>query len=133
MQAITLSVPKGNPGKITSPRDLAGKRAAVEIGGYEFREINRINDEQKAAGLAAMEIRTFSTFADAYQALRAGQVEAVVSVDVTAKFYQDRGEFQRAVSGWPAPRPPSPSARRTSPPRCSASSTRCVRTAPTTA
>jgi polar amino acid transport system substrate-binding protein len=71
----------------------------VEIGGYEFRQINRINDEQKAAGLKPMEIRTFSTFADAYQALRAGQVDAVVSVDVTAKFYQDRGEFERAVSG----------------------------------
>ncbi len=99
LQAISISVTKGNPGKIASPRDLAGKRVAVEIGGYEFRQINRINDEQKAAGLAAMEIRTFSTFADAYQALRAGQVDAVVSVDVTAKFYQDRGEFERAVSG----------------------------------
>lgn len=99
LQAISISVPKGNPGKIASPRDLAGKRVAVEIGGYEFRQISRINDEQKAAGLPAMEIRTFSTFADAYQALRAGQVEAVVSVDVTAKFYQDRGEFERAVSG----------------------------------
>jgi polar amino acid transport system substrate-binding protein len=99
LQAISISVPKGNPGKIASPRDLAGKRVAVEIGGYEFRQINRINDEQKAAGLPAMEVRTFSTFADAYQALRAGQVEAVVSVDVTAKFYQDRGEFERAVSG----------------------------------
>lgn len=99
LQAISISVTKGNPGKIASPRDLAGKRVAVEIGGYEFRQINRINDEQKAAGLAAMEVRTFSTFADAYQALRAGQVEAVVSVDVTAKFYQDRGEFERAVSG----------------------------------
>ncbi len=99
LQAISISVPKGNPGKIASTRDLAGKRAAVEIGGYEFRQINRINDEQKAAGLPAMEVRTFSTFADAYQALRAGQVEAVVSVDVTAKFYQDRGEFERAVSG----------------------------------
>lgn len=99
LQAISISVPKGNPGKIASPRDLAGKRVAVEIGGYEFRQINRLNDEQKAAGLPAMDIRTFSTFADAYQAMRAGQVEAVVSVDVTAKFYQDRGEFERAVSG----------------------------------
>jgi polar amino acid transport system substrate-binding protein len=99
LQAVSISVGKGNPLKIGAPRDLAGKRVAVEIGGYEFRQISRINDEQKAAGLPAMEIRTFSTFADAYQALRAGQVEAVVSVDVTAKFYQDRGEFERAVSG----------------------------------
>lgn len=99
LQAISISVGKGNPLKIASPADLAGRRVAVEIGGYEFRQINRINDEQKAAGLKPMEIRTFSTFADAYQALRAGQVDAVVSVDVTAKFYQDRGEFERAVSG----------------------------------
>jgi polar amino acid transport system substrate-binding protein len=99
LQAISISVGKGNPLKIASPADVAGRRVAVEIGGYEFRQINRINDEQKAAGLKPMEIRTFSTFADAYQALRAGQVDAVVSVDVTAKFYQDRGEFERAVSG----------------------------------
>ncbi len=99
LQAISISVGKGNPLKIASPADLAGRRVAVEIGGYEFRQINRINDEQKATGLKPMEVRTFSTFADAYQALRAGQVDAVVSVDVTAKFYQDRGEFERAVSG----------------------------------
>jgi polar amino acid transport system substrate-binding protein len=99
LQAISVSVARGNPLRITSTRDLAGRRVAVEIGGYEFRQITRINEEQVAAGLRPMEIRTFSTFADAYQALRAGQVDAVVSVDVTAKFYQDRGEFDRAVSG----------------------------------
>ncbi|MDR7520748.1 MAG: ABC transporter substrate-binding protein [Armatimonadota bacterium] len=98
-QAISISVARGNPLRITSTRDLAGRRVAVEIGGYEWRQITRINEEQTAAGLRPMEIRTFSTFADAYQALRAGQVDAVVSVDVTAKFYQDRGEFDRAVSG----------------------------------
>lgn len=98
-QAISISVPKGNPLKVTSPKDLSGKRAAVEIGGYEYRQITRINEEQVKAGEKPIEIRTFSTFADAYQALRAGQVEAVVSVDVTAKFYQDRGDFERAVSG----------------------------------
>jgi polar amino acid transport system substrate-binding protein len=98
-QAISISVGKGNPLKIGSTRDLAGRRAAVEIGGYEYRQITRINEEQVKASAKPMEIRTFSTFADAYQALRAGQVDAVVSVDVTAKFYQDRGEFERAVSG----------------------------------
>jgi polar amino acid transport system substrate-binding protein len=98
-QAVSISVTKGNPLKVTSPKDLAGKRAAVEIGGYEFRQITRINEEQVKAGEKPIEIRTFSTFADAYQALRAGQVDAVVSVDVNAKFYQDRGDFERAVSG----------------------------------
>jgi polar amino acid transport system substrate-binding protein len=98
-QAISISVPRGNPHRITSTRDLAGRRVGVEIGGYEYNNITRINNEQIAAGLRPMEIRTFSTFADAYQALKAGQVDAVVSVDATAKFYQDRGEFERAVFG----------------------------------
>jgi polar amino acid transport system substrate-binding protein len=98
-QAISVAVPKGNPQKITSPKDLAGKRVAVEIGGYEFRQITSINEEQVKAGEKPIEIRTFSTFADAFQALRAGQVDAVVSVDVNAKYYQDRGDFERAVSG----------------------------------
>lgn len=99
LQAISISVAKGNPQRITTTRDLAGRRVAVEIGGYEERNIRRINDEQVAAGLRPMDIRVFTTFADAYQALRAGQVDAVVSVDVTAKFYQDRGDFDRAASG----------------------------------
>ncbi len=98
-QAVSISVNKGNPLKITSTKDLAGRRVAVEIGGYEFRQITRINEEQVKAGEKPIEIRTFSTFADAYQALRAGQVDAVVSVDVNAKYYQDRGDFERAVSG----------------------------------
>lgn len=99
LQAISISVPRGNPQRLTSTRDLAGKRVAVEIGGYEERNIRRINDEQVATGLPSMDIRVFTTFADAYQALRAGQVDAVVSVDATAKFYQDRGDFDRAASG----------------------------------
>ena len=98
-QAISIAVPKGNPQKIASTKDVAGKRVAVEIGGYEFRQITSINEEQVKAGEKPIEIRTFSTFADAFQALRAGQVDAVVSVDVNAKYYQDRGDFERAVSG----------------------------------
>ena len=98
-QAVSIAVPKGNPQKIASTKDVAGKRVAVEIGGYEFRQITSINEEQVKAGEKPIDIRTFSTFADAFQALRAGQVDAVVSVDVNAKYYQDRGDFERAVSG----------------------------------
>jgi polar amino acid transport system substrate-binding protein len=99
LQAISISVPKGNPKKLGQPTDLAGRPVAVEIGGYEERQIRRINEEQTKAGAKPMDIRTFNTFADSYQALRAGQVEAVVSVDAVAKFYQDKGEFERAMSG----------------------------------
>jgi polar amino acid transport system substrate-binding protein len=99
LQAISISVPAGNPGTIDSTEDLAGMSIAVEVAGYEERNIREINDSQVASGLEAMDIRTFNTFADAYQALRAGQVDATVSVDATAKFFQDRGDFERAISG----------------------------------
>jgi polar amino acid transport system substrate-binding protein len=99
LQAISVSVPKGNPHKIKSTEDMAKRVVAVEVAGYEERNIKAINQEQVAKGLAPMDIRTFNTFADCYQALKAGQVEVVVSVDATAKFYQDRGDFERAISG----------------------------------
>jgi len=99
LQAISISVPKGNPKKLLQQSDLAGRPVAVEIGGYEERQIRRINDEQVKAGAKPMDIKTFNTFAESYQVLRAGQVEAVVSVDAVAKFYQDKGEFERAMSG----------------------------------
>lgn len=99
LQAISISVPTGNEDGVSTMEDLAGRTVGVEIGGYEEQQIRRINDEQVEAGLETMDIRTFNTFADAYQALRAGQLEAVVSVDGTAKWYQDRGDFERAVSG----------------------------------
>jgi polar amino acid transport system substrate-binding protein len=99
VQAISLSVPKGNPKRLTQLPELAGRPVAVEVGGYEERQIRRISDEQAKAGAKPIDLRTFNTFADAYQALRAGQVDAVVSVDAVAKFYQDRGEFERALSG----------------------------------
>lgn len=99
LQAISISVPTGDSDDVSTMEDLAGKTVGVEIGGYEEQQIRRINDEQVEAGLEPMDIRTFNTFADAYQTLRAGQIEAVVSVDATAKWYQDRGDFERAISG----------------------------------
>jgi polar amino acid transport system substrate-binding protein len=99
LQAISISVPRGNPKKILQLPDLASRPVAVEIGGYEERQIRRISEEQAKGSAKSMDIRTFNTFADAYQALRAGQVDAVVSVDAVAKFYQDKGDFERAMSG----------------------------------
>jgi len=99
LQAISISVPAGNPEGISSTEEMAGKIVGVEVGGYEERQIRTIDENQVANGLEPMDIRTFNTFAEAYQALTAGQLDAVVSVDATAKFYQDQGEFERAISG----------------------------------
>lgn len=103
-QAISLSVASGNPLGISTVDDLAGKAVSVEIGGFEEARIKDLDQDLQARGLEAMDIRTFDNFAIAYQALRAGQVDATVSIDATAAEYAERGEFDRALSGlFPTP------------------------------
>lgn len=103
-QAISISVPMAQKGTITKPEDLDGKTVGVEIGGFEETKTKTFNEELKAKGMKGITIRTFDNFALAYQALRAGQVEAVVSIDGVAKEYADRGDFARALSGlYPTP------------------------------
>jgi polar amino acid transport system substrate-binding protein len=98
-QAMSVSVPKGNPLKISKPEDLAGRTVGVELGGFEERKLKELDESLKAKGLKPMNIRTFDNFATAYQALRAGQTEASVSIDSTAADFAKRGEFDRAISG----------------------------------
>jgi polar amino acid transport system substrate-binding protein len=98
-QAISISVREADKGKITKPEDLAGKTVGVEIGGFEEAHTRALDKTLKAKGLSGLTIQTFNTFATAYQALSAGQVDAVVSIDGVAKDYQEKGQFDRAVSG----------------------------------
>ncbi len=98
-QAVSISVAKGNPLNISKPEDLAGRTVGVELGGFEERKLKELNESMTAKGLKPMNVRTFDNFATAYQALRAGQTEASVSIDSTAAEYAKRGEFDRAISG----------------------------------
>ncbi|WP_421725019.1 ABC transporter substrate-binding protein [Bauldia sp.] len=98
-QAISISVPAGNPDGISEPDDLAGKTVGVEIGGFEEAKLKLLDEELQAKGLDAINVQTFDNFATAYQALRAGQSDATVSIDSTAAEYANRGEFDRAISG----------------------------------
>lgn len=98
-QAISISVPSGNPQGISKPEDLAGKTVGVEIGGFEEAKLKSLDEELQSNGLDAIDVRTFDNFATAYQALRAGQTDATVSIDATAAEYAKRGEFDRAISG----------------------------------
>jgi ABC-type amino acid transport/signal transduction systems, periplasmic component/domain len=102
-QAISVSVASGNEA-VKTKEDLAGLRIGVEIGGFEETKTRLLDEELKAAGKEGLVIQTFDNFALAYQALRAGQVDGVVSIDAVAKEYDARGDFRRAVSGlYPAP------------------------------
>jgi polar amino acid transport system substrate-binding protein len=103
-QAISISVPDGNPEDISSVEDLAGKVVGVEIGGFEEAKLRLLAEDLEEQGLEPMQIRTFDNFATAYQALRAGQTDATVTIDSTAAEYAKRGEFDRAISGlFPTP------------------------------
>lgn len=102
--AISISTTIGSETEIKVADDLAGKTIGSDIGGYGEIKIKQLNEEFKQRGLPEMTINLFDNFATVYQALRAGQVEAAVSIDPVAKQYQDRGEFTHALSGmFPTP------------------------------
>ena len=98
-QAISISVPRGNPRAIRRLEDLAGLTVGVEQGGFEFRRTQDIAKALEEKGLKPITIRPFDNFAVSFQALRVGQLDAAVSIDSTAKEYDDRGDFTRAISG----------------------------------
>jgi len=103
-QAISFSAPRGNPQNIRTTDDLAGKTVGVELGGFEERRTRELSQSLQAKGLQPMNIRTFDNFAVAYQALRAGQVQAVTSIDGVAAEYDQRGDFPRVLNGlFPTP------------------------------
>jgi polar amino acid transport system substrate-binding protein len=97
--ALSIITPRGNPQNIRTLDDLAGKRLSVEIGGIEERRAREMGQALQQRNLPPLEVRTFDNFAAAFQALRAGQVDVSISLDATAMFQQQRGDFTRAISG----------------------------------
>jgi len=97
--AVSFLAARGNPLGISKIQDLAGKRVSVELGGIEERRTREVSEILVKEGLRPVEVRTFNNFAEAFQALRAGQADAATSIDATAMFMQQRGDFSRAISG----------------------------------
>jgi polar amino acid transport system substrate-binding protein len=103
-QAISISVAPNSKKEFKTKSDLAGLRVGVEIGGFEEKKTRDLDAELRKDGKEGLTIQTFDNFALAFQSLRAGQVEGVVSIDAVAKEYDSRGDFRRAISGlYPAP------------------------------
>ena len=111
--AISFLAAKGNPLGLKTIDDLAGKRISVELGGIEERRTREVNDIVTKKGLKPVSVLTFNNFAEAFQALKAGQSDAATSIDATAMFMQTRGDFTRAI--WACsrrpPASPSPTSR----------------------
>lgn len=99
VQGVAVSVPTGNPENVSSQDDLSGMTIGVEAPGYEFDTLEALNADFAEAGTPEINVRTFQTSADAYQALSAGQVEGVAIVDSVTSHYQDDGRFETAVEG----------------------------------
>jgi len=97
--AISFLAAKGNPLGLKTIDDLAGKKISVELGGIEERRTREVADMVVKKGLKPVTVLTFNNFAEAFQALRAGQSDAATSIDATAMFMQNRGDFTRAISG----------------------------------
>ncbi len=97
--AISFLAAKGNPLGLKTIDDLAGKRVSVELGGIEERRTREVSDIVAKKGLKPLNVLTFNNFAEAFQALKAGQSDAATSIDATAMFMQTRGDFTRAISG----------------------------------
>ena len=97
--AISFLSAKGNPLGIKSIDDLAGKKISVELGGIEERRTREVAKIILDKGLKPATVLTFNNFAEAFQALRAGQSDAATSIDATAMFMQTRGDFTRAIAG----------------------------------
>jgi polar amino acid transport system substrate-binding protein len=97
--AISFLVAKGNPLGIKTVDDLAGRKISVELGGIEERRTREVADMVAKKGLKPVTVMTFNNFAEAFQALKAGQSDAATSIDATAMFMQQRGDFTRAISG----------------------------------
>jgi polar amino acid transport system substrate-binding protein len=97
--AVAISAARGNPVNISKLEDLAGRTVGVELGGFEERTLRTMSQTIQNAGGRPINIRTFDNFAIAFQALRAGQVEAVTSIDAVAAEFDQRGEFPRVLHG----------------------------------
>lgn len=97
--ALSILVGRGNPLKIEKPEDFAGRSISCELGSIEERRTKELSASLVARGLKAIEIRSFNNFSEAFQALRAGQVDGTTAIDGVAMFMQSRGDFTRAISG----------------------------------
>jgi polar amino acid transport system substrate-binding protein len=97
--AVSFLAARGNPLRIARIQDLAGRRVSVELGGIEERRTREVSEILVRENLRPITVLTFNNFAEAFQALRAGQADAATSIDATAMFMQQRGDFTRAISG----------------------------------
>ncbi len=99
-QAIGVFAPQTSPLSLKSIEDLSGHVAGIEINTYQERKVKEVNALMAAKGMKAIELRTFSTATDATAALRAGQLEAVITVQEAAKALGSQRGMKLLLTGF---------------------------------
>ena len=97
---VAIVVPAAAKGGETLA-DFTGKRFGTQLGSMDFVNASAESKALVEAGKAAIDVRTFPTYADLLQALAAGQLDgAIVSTD-GAFYYKSKGAsfFRIAASG----------------------------------
>ena len=99
---MAIVVDKKNTAVITGPQDFSGKRFGVELGTIDLKDATEASEALVKAGKPAIDIHTFSTYADVLQALKAGQVDGVFIGTEQAFYYRRKGVdfFRIALTGY---------------------------------
>lgn len=101
---VAISVAKNNPAHLTKIVGMAGKQIGTQVGSYAEQQLEANSKYIVAKGLQPINVRLFDNYAPAFQALRAGQIDGVASIDPTASEFEKRGEFATAIHGlWATP------------------------------
>lgn len=97
--AIGMFVPPNSSFAPASVEDLAGKSAAGELNGAQTNWLVARDKEQVARGLPPIDIRTFTTATNVVAATLAGQVDAGVVTDFTARLLEEEGKVKVVLNG----------------------------------
>ena len=98
--SAAILVPKKNTDEIKGLEYFSGKTFATELGTVDYAEAKKVSEELVKAGKPAIDVRTFGTYADVLQALKANQVAgAFIGVEQAAYYKKKGADFFRVAIG----------------------------------
>jgi polar amino acid transport system substrate-binding protein len=90
-QAISIYTLPDSPMKITKYEDLAGHTVGTETATYQERQGKALSAKMVENGLKPIVFQSFKTASETTAALRAGQIEAGINIDETARIFAEKG------------------------------------------
>ena len=98
--SAAIVVSKKNTDEIKGLEYFSGKAFATELGTVDYAEAKKVSEELVKAGKPAIDVRTFGTYADVLQALKANQVAgAFIGVEQAAYYKKQGADFFRVAIG----------------------------------